>query len=143
MASLLKHSEWSAQDKAEVLAAFRRHYTESLVAGHPYAQHVDFVHGWAQIESGAVGTVLVDGYLVVYDVGPTWFCPKPVFTELMVLRVADRPGYLRHVITAMEELARAHGCVGIATGDAMGSAVAHAYKRAGYTPVVSQFYKEL
>ncbi|OZI20061.1 hypothetical protein CAL26_21135 [Bordetella genomosp. 9] len=139
----MKCEDWAASDRAAVLRAFKRHYDDSLYAGHPYAKLVDFDYGWQTINNGDVAAALTHGYLVVYDITPTWYCPHNLFIEQMVLRVEDRPGFLRRVIAAMEDEARRWGCAGIATGDAMGIAMSAAYRRAGYSPVVSQFYKEL
>jgi hypothetical protein len=104
---------------------------------------VDWHAGWEAIEQGATPAVIVDSYLVVYEVGSPWYVTAPLLLEQLVLRLDPTPGNYSSVLNALDALATHHKCVGVVAGNSVGRrALTRAYERGGYTVAAIQLIKE-
>jgi hypothetical protein len=102
----------------------------------------DWSAGWNAIERGEIPAVIVDGYLVVYDMGAPWYSFTPLLFEQMVLRLDPQPGNYSVVHKALEQLAARHKCGGVIAGNAVGrKALTRAYERAGFKTIATQLHK--
>lgn len=78
---------------------------------------------------------LVGGYLIVYEVGPTWCNDLPLLHEVIVFRLA--PGSDFKVVPAfLERKGREAGCAFVVAGTALApkdAALASLYYRSGFS----------
>lgn len=84
-----------------------------------------------------------EGYLILYHCGSPWYSRKRYFIEELLLRVHRTPATVRDAVAAMERLARVTGCVFMAVGDTQVGHMAKIYTAEGFTPIGTQFVKEL
>jgi hypothetical protein len=89
---MLAPSSWTPPQRAAVRAAFEQHHEHQSEAGNPLAKYVDWHAGYRAIGNGDVQAVIVDGYLLIYDVGTPWYASTPFIIEQMVLRLVPRQG---------------------------------------------------
>lgn len=144
MALLLEPKDWDRFHKAAVFTALEETLKAQAVAGHPFAGHTDLFAGYTAIMEGRVKAVIADGYLIVYDVGPTVFTDKPILFENLVVKLGKFPGRITAVPEALEQLARNHNCIAIASGNSVGRrGLSRVYERAGFKALSTQFYKEV
>lgn len=117
-------------------------------SGRAWAKHVRPGHVYRQIVNGEVHSCVIGDYLVVFDIGGTWTSPGvTIFEELLTLRLHPErktAGY-RHVVRAMEGLARANGCVGVLLGTvgAYDDRLGRVIERLGYERAGGSYYKEV
>lgn len=143
--SLLGPDQWDRFHKAAVLSALERVLEEGKRTGHPYAVHAELEQGYHCLVSGSVPSVIVDGkYLIVYEVGETFFTSKRTLFEVLIAKLGNWPGRLRSIPEALDALARQHGCTAIVGGNSVGRAgLDRMYTGAGFRPISQQFYKEV
>jgi hypothetical protein len=99
-----------------------------------YIMHIAGVQGRAWI---------VDGYLVLYDIGADWYSKKPYLIEQLILKVYDTDAPVENAIAFLELRAKAHGCVMVAAGDTQVGYMTPKYQAAGYSVLGTQLYKEI
>lgn len=144
MALLLGPEEWDRFHKAAVFTALEETLAAQAELGHPFAIHADLFAGYESIMEGKVKAVIAEDYLIVYDVGPTVFTNKSILFENLVVKLGKFPGRITAVPEALDQLARKHNCVAIASGNSVGRrGLSRVYERAGFKPLSTQFYKEV
>lgn len=83
-------------------------------------------------------------YIVLYDYGPIWCSPKLFLFEEVVLRVGKvYMNPVSNIIELLEVEARKLGAVGVLSGDTQIGLMNKYYLEAGYSPIGTQFMKEL
>lgn len=91
-----------------------------------------------RIVSHQLPAVVIDNaYLIVYDVGSTWYSDMKYLEELMVLRIGPGSSFAAVCLT-LEYLAAKNGCEDIHVGGALahsGRAITRLYQRAGFEEV--------
>jgi len=98
------------------------------------------------ILTGQVSSVVVGGYLIVYDVGGEWHSPDAsILMELLVLRLDSGPGNFRVVPRALIALAEHLECTAILVGTAAASddRLTRVYRRFGFRVEAIALYKEI
>ena len=86
--------------------------------------------------------VVVDGYLIMYSTGPTWFSRAEFLIEEVIVKIAPSEVTVERAIEALEELRVLHGCVATIAGDTQIGYMAPKYMAAGYEPLGLQLIKE-
>lgn len=135
--------EWDRFDTAAILSALIASHKQHLSAGNPIAKVSCPTAAYRRIMSGEQPALLVNGYLVVYQVSPVWSGDVPVVMEEYVLAVSKRPGSLRGVVKALEAVAEAAGAAGVFVGNSSGDPrLSRFYEAQGFVTTGTQFYKE-
>ncbi|KAG0163970.1 hypothetical protein DFQ30_010697 [Apophysomyces sp. BC1015] len=99
--------------------------------GKHWTAMIDLVHVEDLILNERVHSFVVAGYLVVFGIGVPWYSPEhKVFEERLVLAISEHPGSFRRVVKAMETVAVANGCTGVAPPAASLSAARLQYRGA-------------
>lgn len=127
----MKHViDWTTEDERSVVAALEAGV--AVCRSNPLFEVDSPDRVRYAIFSGEVQAVLVDNYLVVYDVGSSIYSFKPVLFELLI--VATKPGGdVRNAISALSLLAKEHNCALVVAGNSTGRAgLSELYKRAGF-----------
>jgi hypothetical protein len=84
---------------------------------------------------------VVSGYLVLVDVISPWYTSDSLLEEWLVLKLY-KGGSVDHIPNALEELRVLFNCSAVVSGDSSPvNIMAGAYKRAGYLPLTTSFYK--
>lgn len=84
------------------------------------------------LADGVVRGAFIDGYLVVYDVGPTWCCDGDILHEYMTAHPLPG-GKFSDYVTGLQIIADVNGCVGILTGNGvLRPGLKRLYERAGF-----------
>lgn len=88
---------------------------------------------------------IVGGYLVVYEIAPSWCSDEPMIHECLVYRLA--PGYTFDIVPQfLEQRGREAGCKYAVVGTALAksdSALASLYSRSGFAVSHLHMMKEL
>lgn len=98
-----------------------------------------------QLRHENIPAVIVDGYLIAFQLGAPWYSPKAVYlNECLVLRLGDRAGNFRVVPETLLRLARGiPQCVGICVGTALtrDDRLARVYQRFGFQPEAQSLFR--
>lgn len=88
---------------------------------------------------------IVDGYLILFDVGGDWYClpEQRYLIELLILKVYPTTAPVSVAIKALDKLAAMFGCCAIAAGDTQIGYMTPKYLAEGYTVLGTQLLKEL
>lgn len=86
---------------------------------------------------------IVDGYLVMFDIGAPWHSNARYLIEELILKiqVTDRP--VTVAIDALSEFARRHNCTAVVAGDTQIGYMAPKYLAAGFVTLGTQHFKEI
>lgn len=137
---------FTATESRDIEVALRTyHYKISARSKKDWYQHVDVSRVLTSILSGEKPSAIVDGYLVVYDIGSTWYSDKLMLEEVMVLCVYPG-GDFKNVPRYLEAKARECGCAFVAVGTALArtdAALVAMYESAGYQTAAVQLTKTL
>lgn len=140
--------DWTPENHAEVQRALAEYRVQMRNSGHPYSpifdKHFDFAAN--SVATGAVDGVIVGSYLVIFTVASLWIAPVPVFIELMLMRLSERPaGNFDEVRECMEAIATECGCAAVVVGNAFlrPGLTRHYTKRAGYRHSNMEIIKEI
>lgn len=112
----------------------------------PQMKLVDYDTAYRNLMTAkAEGRLFVYGdFIILVDVGTPWHSNKPVLIEELVARFRKVYGNTpQSAVAQLEVLARKFNCVAVASGDTQVGLMAEHYKSEGYTPLGSQFYKEI
>lgn len=138
----LRH-EWDRFDTAAIHAALYRSHQEHLKAGNALAQLANPSIAYHRLVTGEQRALIVDGYLVVFDVTNLWSGNIPVVMEQYVVRLRSG-GNIRNVVKALMAVAEAENCFGVAVGNASGDPrLSRFYEAAGFVSTGTQYFKEL
>jgi hypothetical protein len=92
------------------------------------------------------GTVkFFGGYMVMFEIGSTWFTPKRCLLEQIVLKVYpwDKTFTIEQVVHAgLDQLASHYGCEATVVGDTQIGLMTPLYTAAGFVPIGTQLFKE-
>lgn len=139
--------DWTPENHAEVQRALATYRTQMWESGHPYSAifDKDFDFAANSVASGAVEGMIVDSYLVIFTVASLWVSPTPVFIELMLMRLDERPaGNFDSVRGCMEALAAERGCSAIVLGNAyLRPGLTRRYEKRGYRYSNMEIIKEI
>jgi len=83
-------------------------------------------------------------YLIMFDVGRTWYSPDPLLMEELVLKVYpdDRSRTLEQIVSEdLPGLAKLHGCRAVVVGDTQIGYMRPRYEAAGYVPTGTELIK--
>lgn len=118
----------------------------TLKARRPVGQmkHADPEAARAYITKAAElgGVVVVDGYLIMFSTGPTWFSTADFLIEELILKIEDTSHPVERAIAALDELKVMFNCVATIVGDTQIGYMAPRYMAAGYQPLGLQLIKE-
>lgn len=111
----------------------------------PQMKHADINTAlfYIRLASSTQKAWLVDGYLVLYDVGSDWYSDKTYLIEQLILRVYKTEAPVEVAINFLAERAKFHGCVMVAAGDTQCGIMTPKYQAAGYSVLGTQLYKEI
>lgn len=87
------------------------------------------------------GARVIDGFLILYDVGKPWYMDVPVLIEDMILRIEKTGSPVSVAIQALDILAQENGCPAIAAGDTQVGYMTPHYINHGYTVIGTQLLK--
>lgn len=137
---------FTAAESEDISAALRTYHEKINSRGKkPWYKHVDLRRVLTSILGGDSLSALVDGYLVVYDIGETWYSQHRILEEVMVIRVYPG-GSFPNVPKFLESKAKAHGCAMVSVGTALARsdpALVKLYEQAGYQVAAVQLTKSL
>lgn len=137
---------FTAAESEDISAALRTYHAKISSRGNkPWYKHVDLRRVLTSILGGDSMSALVDGYLVVYDIGETWYSPHKVLEEVMVIRIYPGGDFLQ-VPKFLESKAKAHGCAMVCVGTALArsdAALIKIYERSGYQVAAVQLTKTI
>lgn len=127
----------------EIEAAFKQFITRSPAERMKFVDYSYARNNFIQ----AIGEERVHqagDYIVLFDYGPIWCSPKLFLFEEVVLRV-DKVymNPVSDVIELLEAEAKKLGAVGVMSGDTQIGLMNKYYLEAGYSPIGTQFMKEL
>lgn len=126
--------DWTTPEINAVVAALVRWESE-LMASSPFACDDSFEAIWYHTFGGGSFAVLVDGYLVLYDIGTTPYSFKPVLFEYLIIQVTQG-GDVRNAISGLIDLAKQNECYAVCSGNSSGrSGLTRLYQRAGFRKV--------
>ncbi|BAN92343.1 hypothetical protein X534_gp32 [Ralstonia phage RSB3] len=112
--------------------------------GHPISSPRAAAIVCDRIMSGFLRAAYIDGYLVVYDVGPTWSTEDDLFYELLLIHVNPAEGNFADYVDGLRELAKHHRCYGIVTGNGvLRPGLRRRYERAGFSLFNESYYLEV
>lgn len=86
--------------------------------------------------------VMVDGYFIMYSVGPAWFSKVNFLIEELIIRIYPTDSPVEVAIAALDELRELFGCVAIVAGDTQVGRMAPKYVAAGFVRLGEQLIKE-
>lgn len=139
--SFIHYDDWVGCMSLVAQRAMREHYERHST--HPLAspESADLV--WSRIERGVLQACLIDGYLLVYEIGPTWCSLKPLLHELLLIKTAPSASF-DEAVAGMVELARAKGCVGVMTGNGvLRPGLRRLYMRRGFRAFNEAYFMEV
>lgn len=122
---------------------------QALIKLEQYAQQykwaigVDFLHAVGNIYDAIVAGqgYVIDGYLVMVDEVKPWYSEVPILTEWLVIKLYSG-GSVDSIPPALLEIAKQRGIGMVMTADSSPvNIVAGAYKRAGFSPLTTSFFK--
>lgn len=89
--------------------------------------------------------VLVGDFLILFDTGRPWYSREMYLIEDIILRVSkDHPDItVQDAISALTDLALAHGCVAVAAGDTQAGKMTGHYHVQGFNTLGVQLFKEV
>jgi hypothetical protein len=130
------HGDWAPVVDALIkLEAYAKEYK--------WAVGVDF-----SLATGAIYTAIkagqgyiIDGYLVMLDEVKPWYSDEPILTEWLVMKLYPG-GSVDSIPPALVQIAKQRGLKLVMTADSSPvNIVAGAYKRGGFSPLTTSFYK--
>lgn len=136
---------FTAAESKDIAAALRTYHSKfSSRSSKGWYQHVDVSRVLTSILEGDTLSALVDGYLVMYEIGSPWYNPDlTMLEEVMVIQVYPG-GSFGSVTSFFESKAKAFGCKLIAVGTALAKndrALCKMYEAAGYKVAAVQLTK--
>lgn len=138
---VIPSSHWNAEMHVAVYEALRTHNMSQQSNPMNDEWSHDLVD-W-RIRNGVLKAALIAGFLIVYDVGPTWCSSKDFLYELLLIRVTAEGGFDAYV-SGLRELATHHECKGIITGNGvLRPGLQRKYERAGFRLLNQAFYMEV
>lgn len=133
---------WSAEQFTAAKAAVFAHgvrNSDHVFGKNPRTAQIT----WDRVVSGVLLAALCDGYLLVYDVGPTWCTEESLLYELLLVRALPG-GTFQDAIAGMHDLAKHHGCYGIHVGNGvLRPGLRKLYERAGFGKLSEAYYLEV
>lgn len=134
---------WSAEQLTAAKAAVFAHgvrNSDHVFGKNPRTAQIT----WDRVMAGTLQAAIIgDGYLLVYDVGPTWCTEESLLYELLLIRALPGGTFLE-ALAGMDELARHHGCLGIHTGNGvLRPGLRRLYERSGFGILSESYYKEI
>lgn len=137
---------FTAAESKDISAALRTYHAKISSRGKkPWYKHVDLRRVLTSILEGDSMSALVDGFLVIYDVGVPWYSPERMLEEVMVLRVYPGGDFF-NVPKFLEAKAKVHGCTMVSVGTALArsdAALIKLYEQAGYNVAAVQLTKTI
>lgn len=135
------YKDWSDAQCIAAYTALKAHSVNQ--ASHPACTPVSFDHVINGILREDFHAVFIDGYLVLFDTGPSWASPEPWLYELLVLKAETR-GTFQDYVAGLRQLAVMHNCTGISTGNSvLRPGLRRLYERSGFIPISESFYMEV
>ena len=133
--------DWSLQQSSAAFAALKAHserHEESPVRSPDSLQVVT-----ERILSGVLQAAFIDGYLLVYDIGPTWSTREDLLYELLLIR-AMPGGTFADYVSGLRQIARQRGCFGILTGNGVvRPGLRRRYEQVGFVKFNEAYYLEV
>lgn len=137
---------FTAAESEDISAALRTYHEKISSRGNkPWYKHVDLRRVLTSILGGDSMSALVDGYLVVYDIGETWYSAHRILEEIMVIQIYTG-GRFSNVPKFLESKAKAHGCAMVSVGTALARsdpALVKVYEKVGYQVAAVQLTKTI
>lgn len=143
---MLFPDDYTAQDWADIERSVHATAREVQTGIKAWVRFIDPHHVFRQIREQLVESVIVEGYLIVFGLGEAWYSPDAVFlSELMVMRIRDRPGRFRVVPETLLRLARSiPNCAGIQVGTALSDArLTRVYQRYGFEHEADSLFRRV
>lgn len=140
--TITHYEAWSNEQVIGAIAAMQAHGDEQRGHALHSEQGADLV--WNRIRTGTLRAAYVgDGFLLIYDIGPTWCTEDPLFYELL-LRRALPTGNFKLAIRDMKQLAKDNGCIGLMTGNGvMRPGLKRLYEHAGFRHFNEAYFTEV
>lgn len=142
----LLSTHWTAGEMTQAVLALEQYQADLVAADHPYSRMLDHDHAIANLTSGRLPAVIIGNYLLLYVVTEPWFSPTPVFSEVMLTKLPYRDDHAEfsEVVAVMEELAKAHGCSAVVTGNGyLRKGLTRLYEQRGFVPTNLELIKEI
>lgn len=86
--------------------------------------------------------VVVDGYFIMFSVGPAWFTKAHFLVEDIILRIHPTTQPVEVAIAALDTLRVQHECAAVVVGDTQIGVMEPKYLAAGFTRLGTQLIKE-
>lgn len=139
--SVIVYSDWSYEQEVAAFTALKAH--DLRHTGHPIQFPNSTKLVVERIMSGVLQAAFVDGFLVVYDVGPTWCTDTDILYELLLIRAAEGGSFDAYV-EGLKELAKRHACFGIMTGNGvLRPGLRRQYLRRGFQQFNESYFMEV
>lgn len=135
------YKDWTDAQLAAAYTALKAH--SEAQASHPACTPMSLGHVCQSIIKEEVSACFIEGYLVLFDYGPSWANPAPWLYELLVLKAQTR-GTFQDYVSGLRQLAAMHNCTGISTGNSvLRPGLRRLYERAGFSQISESFYMEV
>jgi hypothetical protein len=86
---------------------------------------------------------IIQGYLIVVDVGRVWYSGERFLIEQIILRIEKTGTQVQAAIGALDQLADHYKCNAIAVGDTQIGHMTPLYQDHGYVTLGTQLFKEI
>jgi len=121
--------EWDAAQKLAAMRALIAH--GKRMASHPFVVPNSPGIVWGRLKRGELRAALMDGYLLVYDVGAPWSSKQELLYEFLLTRALPG-GTFNDAIEGMRYIAKVNGCIGVISGNGvLRPGLSRLYERAG------------
>lgn len=139
--SIVDSGDWSAEQTSAALAAFKAHSTRNADSPLRSSQSVQLVV--ERIYSGVLQAAYIHGYLLVYDIGPTWCTAENLLYELLLVRAMPE-GTFADYVAGIKEIAQANACSGVLTGNGvLRPGLRRRYEQAGFIKFNESYFMEV
>lgn len=133
--------DWTYEQLVAASTALKAH-NENCV-GHPIQSPDAAKIVFGRIMDGTLQACYIEGFLLVYDVGPTWSTVEPLLYELLVIHALPT-GSFSDYVQGLRDLAKQHACYGIMTGNGvLRPGLRRRYERVGFTKFNESYFLEV
>lgn len=139
--TVIDYEDWSFEQQIAAFTALKAH--DLRHTGHPIQFPNSTKLVVERIMQGVLRAAYIEGFLLVYDVGPTWCTEQDILYELLLIRVtAD--GDFDAYIAGLRELAKRNACFGIMTGNGvLRPGLRRQYLRRGFQQFNETYFMEV
>lgn len=139
--TVIDYKDWTLAQHAAAFAAMKAHSMGQ--SDNPVCTPLSLALVTQRLASGELTACFIKGYLLIYDVGPTWSTAEPLLYELLLIKALPEGDFGDYVV-GLRQLAEQHACYGIYTGNSvLRPGLRRLYERAGFNKLSESYYMEV